>query len=266
MSVVVVAPPLLRSWLSPFQLFPVLLLFLQTSAAHQQPRISKEKLGEKEGKKKIVKDKAWEEVKRGNHIFGHGPRRRERLPQLAEGEAGKGRGQEEGLSEGQGHGVGWGSDQLGIHLPTPPPPPPLAALEDCGGEGRCVRPRGPCGPSPPPRGGLSRAGGGQTRRRFCGVWPAGLLTCQTNSVMFMMGYFCYCGNLRHPLLDPPTLDRHPVLAGLHPLPRPPHTHTLLAHVLHSSLAYLGALLVYTVHTQFPLSFTVLLPSFGSIGD
>lgn len=52
MSVVVATPALLRSWLSPFQLFPVLLLFLQTSAAHQQPRISKEKLGEKEGKKK----------------------------------------------------------------------------------------------------------------------------------------------------------------------------------------------------------------------
>lgn len=150
---VVVAPALLRSWLSPFQLFPVLLLFLQTSAAHQQPRISKEKLGGKEGKKKIVKDKAWEEVKRGNHIFGHGPRRRERLPQSAVGEAGKGRGQEEGLSGGQGHGVGWRSDQLGIHLP-PPLPPPLAALEDCGGKGlrRCVRPRGPCGPSQPPRG------------------------------------------------------------------------------------------------------------------
>lgn len=176
--VVVVAPALLRSWLSPFQLFPVLLLFLQTSAAHQQPRISKEKLGEKEGKKKIVKDKAWEEVKRGNHIFGHGPRRRERLPQSAGGEAGKGRGQEEGLSEGQGHGVGWRCDQLGIHLP--PPPPPLDALEDCGGKGLwcCVRPRGPCAPSQPPRGRWSRAGGvGVGGRRGRGSVEFGQRAC-----------------------------------------------------------------------------------------
>lgn len=82
-------------------------------------------------------------------------------------------------------------------------------LEDCGGEGlrRCVRAQGPGGPS-------QAWGDGAELWGFCGVWPVGLLTRQSNSVMFMMGYFCYCANLRHPQLDPLTLDRHPVLAGL----------------------------------------------------
>lgn len=38
-----------------------------------------------------------------------------------------------------------------------------------------------------------------------------LLTCQTNPVMFMMGYFCYCGNLRHPQLDPRDTRHAPCL-------------------------------------------------------
>lgn len=98
---------------------------LQTSTAHQQPRILKEKL------KKKSEDKAWEEVKRGNRIFGHGLRRRKSQPGEGEKQMGRNRDlerkdKEKGLSEGQGHGVGRRSGQLGTHSPFFQP------LEDCG--------------------------------------------------------------------------------------------------------------------------------------
>lgn len=94
-----------------FNCFLFLLLFLQTSAAHQQPRISKKtSLGRREGRRGEgwgaegkVKDKAWEEVKRGNHIFGHRLRRGERGSRSAEGE---GRGQVK-VREFDGDPAGW---------------------------------------------------------------------------------------------------------------------------------------------------------------
>lgn len=77
--------------------------------------------------------------------------------------------------------------------PSPTPPTPLSSSQARGWSGEAV---------------WSLASGS-------------LLTCQTNPVMFMMGYFCYCGNLRHPPLDPHDTRQAPCLSRSRPLP--PHT-------------------------------------------
>lgn len=102
----VVSPLLVQSL---FNCFLFLLLFLQTPAACLEPRIKKKKkneLGEERGKGEgegQVKDKAWEEVKRSNHIVGHSLRRGERGSRSAEG---KGRGQVK-VRELDGDSAGW---------------------------------------------------------------------------------------------------------------------------------------------------------------
>lgn len=100
----------------------------------------------------------------------------------------------------QGHGLGRRCGPLSI------PSVSLQALEGCGG-GHCGAASEPglCGPS-------LALGDGAELWGFCGIWPAEQLTCQSGSVMFMMGYFGECSNLRHLKLDPLILDRHP---GLH---------------------------------------------------
>lgn len=107
---------------------------------------------------------------------------------------------DKGLRGCQGHGFGRRSGPLTI------PSVSLQALEGCGG-GHCgaASEPGPCGPS-------HALGDGAQLWGFCGIWPAEQLTCQSGSVMFMMGYFGECSNLRHLKLDPLILDRHP---GLH---------------------------------------------------
>lgn len=113
-----VAQPLLRSWLSLFQLFPVFAFVPpDLSCSPAAKNFKKDELreergkggGEREGGREgwgaegKVKDKAWEEVKRGNHIFGHRLRRGERGSRSAEGE---GRGQVK-VREFDGDPAGW---------------------------------------------------------------------------------------------------------------------------------------------------------------
>lgn len=108
---------------------------------------------------------------------------------------------EKGLSKGQGRGIWWGLDSGTYILLSKP--------------WRIVVERSCDAASDPrPRWAFSRLG--RWSRALGALWSLARGPAETHcsSVMLMMGYFCYCTNLRHLQLDPLTLDRHPILADL----------------------------------------------------
>lgn len=83
---------------------------------------------------------------------------------------------EKGLSGGQGDGFGRRSGPLSIRSVS------LQALEGCGEKDTVVvrHSQAPVGHA---------LGDGVELWGFCGIWLVRLMTCQSSSVMFMMGYF-----------------------------------------------------------------------------
>lgn len=121
-------------------------------------------------KKKKSEDKAWEEVRRGNCIFGHrlgrrtshsgaGQKQMERNRDLERED------EEKGLREGRGQGIGRRSGQLGIHFLTVEP------LGDCG-EGLHCYTRSQAPVDPPRPGEMEQSRGGSVEFGQWACWPA----------------------------------------------------------------------------------------------